>query len=140
MKNNFSEWKEGVWGYTYFLGSSSSRQLMVLCAGSSLVISVEQNDFYGDRRIVGQSNAEACSQISCSPGDWPGDVVQKLAGINQHHVWSTWSHDRDTERLDEHGLVTLPQAAILIDQGRRDWTQFKLEDIGYINAALLPHD
>ena len=81
---------------------------MVLCAGSILVISVEQNDFFGDRRIVGQSSAEACSQVSCSPGDWPDGVVQKLAGINQHHVWSTWSHERDTERLDEHGLVTLP--------------------------------
>ena len=65
---------------------------------------------------------------------------KKLAGINQHHVWSTLSHDRDNERLDEHGLVSLPQAAVLIDQGRRDWTQFKLEDIGYINAAQPPHD
>ena len=55
-------------------------------------------------------------------------------------MWSRWSHDRDTDRLDEHGLVTLPQAAILVDQGWRDWTQFQLEDIGYINAALLPHD
>ena len=28
-----------------------------------------------------------------------------------------------------------------VSGGRRDWTQFKLEDIGYIiNAALLPHD
>ena len=101
---------------------------MVLCAGSILVISVEQNDFLGDRRIVGQSSAEACSQVSRSPGDWPDDVVQKLAGINQHHAWSTCSRDRNTERLDGHGLVTLPQAAVLVDQGRRDWTQFKLED------------
>ena len=113
---------------------------MVLCAGSILVIPVEQNDFLGDRRVMGQSSAEACSQASSSPEDWSDDVVQKLAGINHHHVWSTWSRDRDTERLDEHGLVTLPQAAVLVDQGRRDWTQFKLEDIGYINAALLPHD
>ena len=80
---------------------------------------------------MGQSSAEACSQVSCSLGDWPDDVIQKLTGINQHHVWSTWSRDRDTERLDEHGLVTFPQAAVLIDHGRRDWTQFKLEDIGY---------
>ena len=84
---------------------------------------------------MGQSSAEACSQASSSPEDWSDDVVQKLAGINHHHVWSTWSRDRDTERLDEHGLVTLPQAAVLVDQGRRDWTQFKLEDIGYINAC-----
>ena len=94
--------------------------------------------YFADRRIVGQSSAEACSQVSCSPGDWPDDVVQKLAGINQHHVWSTWSHDRDTERLDEHRLVTLPQAAVLNDQGRRDWTQFKLEDIGYIKLRCCP--
>ena len=108
--------------------------------GASWFISVEHNDFLGDRRVMGQSSAEACSQASCSPRDWSDDVVQKLAGINQHHVWSTWSRDRNTERLDEHGLVTLPQAAVLIDQGRRDWTQFKPEDIDYINAALLPHD
>ena len=113
---------------------------MVLCVGSILVISVEQNDFFGDRRVVGQSSAEACSQVSCSPGDGPDNVVQKLASINQHHVWSTWGRDRNTERLDEHGLVTFPQEAVLIDQARRDWTQFKLEHIGYINAALLPHD
>ena len=113
---------------------------MVLSAGSILVISVEQNDFLGDRRVVGQSSTEACSQVSCSLGDCPDDVVQMLADINQHHVWSTWNRDRDTERLDEHGIVTIPLAAVLIDQGRRDWTQFKLEDIGYINAALLPHD
>ena len=66
---------------------------------SFLVISIKQNDFHGDRRVVGQSNA------ACSSGDWPDDVVQKLASINQHHVWSTRSRDRDTERLDEHGLV-----------------------------------
>ena len=95
---------------------------MVLCAGSFFVMSVEQNDFLGDKRVVGQSSAEACSQVSCSPGDWPDDMVQKLGGINQHHVWSTWSRDRDTERLDEHGLVSLPQTAVLIDQGRMDWT------------------
>ena len=90
---------------------------MVLCAGS----------IFGDGRIVGQSSAEACSQISCSPGDWPDDVVQKLAGINHHHVWSIWSHDRDdTERLDEHRLVRAGGTG--------------LEDIGYINGALLPHD
>lgn len=89
---------------------------------------------------MGQSNAEACSQVSCSPRDWPDDMIQKLATINQHHVWNRWSNDRDTDRLDEHGLVTLPQTAILIDQGWRDWTQFKLEDISYINVALLPHD
>ena len=70
---------------------------MILWAGSFLVISVEQNDFLGDGRIVGQSSAEACSQVSCSPGDWPNNVVQELAGINQHHVWSTWSRDIDTE-------------------------------------------
>ena len=23
---------------------------------------------------------------------------------------------------------------------KNDWTQFKLEDIGYINATRLPHD
>ena len=61
---------------------------MVLCAGSILVIYVEQNDFLGDRRVMGQSSAEACSQVSCSLGDWPNDVIQKLNGINQHHVWS----------------------------------------------------
>ena len=77
---------------------------------------------------MGQSNAEACSHVSCSPQDWSDDMIQKLATINQHHiVWSRWSHDRDTDRLDEHGLVTLPQAAILVDQGWRD--------IGHINAA-----
>ena len=100
-------------------------------------MSVEQNDLLGDRRVVGESSAEACSQVSCSPGDWPDDVLQKLAGINQHHVWS---RDRNTERLDEHGLVTLPQAAVLIDHARRDWSQLKLEDIGYINVAPLPHN
>ena len=88
----------------------------------------------------GQSNAEVCSHVSCSPKDWPDDMIQKLATINLHHVWSRWSHDIDTDRLEEHGLVTLPQAAILVDQGWRDWTQFELEDIGYINAVLLPHD
>ena len=50
--------------------------------------------FSWGRRVVCQSNAEACSQVSCSPGDWPYDVVKKMAGINQHHVWSTWSRDR----------------------------------------------
>ena len=63
-----------------------------------LVIYVEQKDFLGDRRVVGQSIAEGCSQVSCRPADWPDDVVQRLAGINQHHVWSTWSRDRDTRR------------------------------------------
>ena len=93
---------------------------MVLCAGSFVVISVEQNDFLGDRRIVDQSSAEVCSQVSCNPGDWPNDVVQELAGINQHHVWSPWSRVIDTERLDEHGLVTLSQTPVLIDQVRKD--------------------
>ena len=54
---------------------------MFLCVGSILVISVEHNDFLGDMRVVGQSSAETCSQVSCSPGDWPDDVVQKLVGI-----------------------------------------------------------
>ena len=71
------------------------RPLMILYAGSFLVISVEQNDFLGDRRVVGHSNAETCSQVSCSPGHYPDDVVQKMAGIKQHHVWSTWSRDRE---------------------------------------------
>ena len=69
----------------------------ILCPGSFLVISVEQNDFRGDRRAVGQSSVEACSQVSCSPGDQSDDVVQKMAGINQHHVSSTRSRDRDRD-------------------------------------------
>ena len=69
---------------------------------------------------MGQSNAEACSQGSCSPRDWQDDMIQKLATINQHHVWSRWSHDRETDRLEKHGLVTLPQAAILVYHGWRD--------------------
>ena len=35
--------------------------------------------FLGNRRIVGQSSAEACSHVSCSPGDWPDDVVVSWA-------------------------------------------------------------
>ena len=93
---------------------------MVLCVASFLVISVEQNYFLGDRRIVGQSSAEVCSQVSCNPGNWPNDVVQELAGINQHHVWSTSGRDIDNERLDEHDLVTLSQAPVLIDQSWKD--------------------
>ena len=63
---------------------------------------------------MGQSSAEACSQVSCGPGDWSDDVIQQLASVNQHHVWSRWSHDRDTKTLDEHGLVNGVQS------GRRD--------------------
>ncbi len=88
-----------------------------------MAVPVEQDDFLGGRRVVGQSNAEACSQVSCGPSDWPDDVVQQLPGVNQHHVWTRWSRDRDTETFDEHGLGALPQAAVFIDQ---DWTHLEL--------------
>lgn len=51
---------------------------MVLCVGSFLIISVEQNDFLGDRRVVSQLSPKAYSQVTCTPGDWPDDVEQKL--------------------------------------------------------------
>ena len=96
-------------------------------------------ELLGDRRVRVSRMPKLAATSHVVPRTGPDDMIQKLATINLHHVWSRWSHDIDTDRL-EHGLVTLPQAAILVDQGWRDWTQFDLEDISYINAALLPHD
>ena len=69
----------------YLLGSSSSLTLMVL-----LVISVEQNDLLGARRVVGQSSAY--TQVFCSPGYWPGSTH---AGRHQ-----------PAPRLEHTGVVT----------------------------------
>ena len=64
----------------YFFGSSSSRPLVVLCAWSCFVISIEQNDFLGDRMVVGQSSAEDCSQVSC--GRMHGQGLTRETGYN----------------------------------------------------------
>ena len=97
--------------------------------------------FCGDRRIVAQSSADACSQVSCSPGDWPDDVVQKLAGINQHmeswqRHWETWrarpchpssssrTHRSGPEGLDsvQTGRHRLYQCCAAAPRLTADWT------------------
>ena len=82
-----------------FLGYSSSHLLMFLCARSFLVIPDEQNYFLGVRRIVGQSSAYACSQVSCSLSHWPDNVIQQLPGCHQPvprlRQLESWQSHRD---------------------------------------------
>ena len=133
----FSTWKGNVWGQPDFLGSSSSHLLVVLCARNLFIIPVEQDYFLGVRRVV------VPKLVTRSP------AVPAIGQMTWYSIWRTSTSTTsgasgvvtETPRpLTSIDLVALPQAATLIDQGWRDWTQLKLEDVGYFYAALLPRD
>ena len=67
-----------------------------------LVIAVKQHQFFCFWPITAQSDTEAQGKIACCPSDRPDNMVQQLAGVDQHHVRCRCAIDRDPKTLDEH--------------------------------------
>ena len=90
--------------------------------------------------ISAQSDTEAQGKIACCPSDRPDNMVQQLAGVDQHHVRCRCAIDRDPKTLDEHCFISFSQTPKLVDERRRYMTQFVLEDICHLRATLLTDD
>ena len=91
-------------------------------------------------RITAQSNAEARGKIACCPSDRPDNMVQQLAGVNQHHVRCRCAIYRHSNTLDERCFISFSQTPELVDDRRKYMTQFVLEDICHLHATLLTDD
>ena len=105
-----------------------------------LIIAVKQHQCLGFCRITAQSSTEARGKIACCPSDRPDNMVQQLAGVNQHHVSCGCAIDRPSKTLDERCFTSFSQTPELVDERRKCMTQFVLEDICHLHATLLTDD
>ena len=120
--------------------SGSPHPLVVLHSWLILIIAVKQHQCLGFWRITAQSNTEAQGKIACCPSDMPDNMVQLLAGIDQHHVRCRCAIDRDPKTLDEHCFISFSQTPELVVERRRYRTRFVLEDICHLHDTLLTDD
>ena len=114
--------------------------LVVLRSWLILIIAVKQHQLLGFWRITAQSNTDTRGKIACCPSDRPDNMVQQLAGVDQHHVMCRWAIDRDPNTLDEHCFISFSHTPELVDERRRYRTPFVLEDICRLHATLLTDD
>ena len=105
-----------------------------------LIIAVKQHQCLGLCRITAQSSTEARGKIACCPRDRPDNMVQQLAGVNQHHVSCGCAIDRPSKTLDERCFISFSQTPELVDERRKCMNQFVLEDICHLHATLLTDD
>ena len=86
-------------------------------------------------RVTAQSNTEVRGKIACCPKNRPNNMVQQLAGVDQHHVRCRCAIYRDPKTLDEHCFICFSQTPELVDERRRYRTQFILEDICHLTSS-----
>ena len=129
LQDCFSAWEWGVGRQMEVLRSCSGspHPPVVLRSWLILIIAVKQHQFLGFCRITAQPNTEAQGKIACRSSERPDNMVQQLAGVDQHHVRCTCAIDRDPKTLDGHCCISFSQTPELVDERRRYRTQFVLE-------------
>ena len=122
--------------------SGSPHPLVDLRNWFILVIAVKQHQLFWLLADNYSSNltSKTHGKIACCPSDKPDNMVQQLAGVDQHHVRCMCAIDRDPKTLDEHCFISFSQTPKLVDERRRYMTQFVLENFCHLHATLLIDD
>ena len=116
---------------------TSRRDLPLVVFGRDLLITFKDDKNLVDVAIKPAPHA-GC-EVSHSAWWWPHYMVDELWCSNEYNVWWVRIWNKDSKMLNNHRLVTLSEASLLIDDGCRDWVELVDKESRERHSSLAPH-